>query len=137
MTTAMSEFIFFRSKTDLVYRHEWLCRSVNGHGGSILTPQAENKNCQSVGTCSTWKMQSWLENTSVAFLYNVYRTAVTFSVQIRAICLRKNLNAPRLHSTVSMARCGLRDAFVVWLCKSETIEDHVLYYAKVVSRYAT
>ena len=43
----------------------------------------------------------------------------------------------RLHSTVSMARCGLRDAFVVWLCKSETIEDHVLYYAKVVSRYAT
>ena len=38
---------------------------------------------------------------------------------------------------VSMARCGLRDAFVVWLCKSETIEGHVLYYAKVVSRYAT
>ena len=143
MTTAVSEFNFFRSKTDLVYRHEWLCRSGNGHGGSILTPQAENKNCQSVGTCSTWKMQSWLENTSLAFLYNVYRTAVTFSVQI--ICLRKNLNAPRLselvrgrlHSTVSMARCGLRDAFVVWLCKSETIEDHVLYYAKVVSRYAT
>ena len=137
-------FQFFRSKTDLVYRHEWLCRSGNGHGGSILTPQqAEDKNCRSVGTCSTWKMQSWLENTSVAFLYNVYRTAVTFSVQI--ICLRKNLNAPRpselvrgrLHSTVSMARCGLRDAFVVWLCKSETIEDHVLYYAKVVSRYAT
>ena len=88
-------------------------------------------------------MQSWLENTSVAFLCNVYRTSVTFSVQI--ICLKKNLNAPRLselvrgrlHSTVSMARCGLRDAFVVWLCKSETIEDHVLYYAKVVSRYAT
>ena len=136
MTTAVSEFIFFRSKTDLVYRHEWLCRSGNGHGGSILTPQAENKNCRSVGT-------SWLENTSVAFLYNVYRTAVTFSVQI--ICLRKNLNAPRpselvrgrLNSTVSMARCGLRDAFVVWLCKSETIEDHVLYNAKVVSRYAT
>ena len=143
MTTAVSEFNFFRSKTDLVYRHEWLCRSGNGHGGSILTPQAENKNCQSVGTCSTWKMQSWLENTSVAFLYYVYRTTVTFSVQIK--CLRKNLNAPRpselvrgrLHSTVSMARCGLQNAFVVWLCKSETIEDHVLYYAKVVSRYAT
>ena len=63
MTTAVSEFIFFRSKTDLVYRHEWLCRSGNGHGGSILTPQAENKNCRSVGTCSTWEMQSWLENT--------------------------------------------------------------------------
>ena len=88
-------------------------------------------------------MQSWLENISVAFLCNVYRTAVTFSVQI--ICLKKNLNAPRpselvrgrLHSTVSMARWGLRGAFVAWLCKSETIEDHVLYYAKVVSRYAT
>ena len=140
MTTAVSEFNFFRSKTDLVYRHKWLCRSGNGHGGSILTPQAENKNCQSGGTCSTWKMQSWLENTSVAFLCNVYRTAVTFSV-----CLKKNLNAPRpsefvrgrLHSTVSLARCGLRDAFVVWLRKSETIEDHVLYYAKVGSRYAT
>ena len=62
--TTVSQFIFFRSKTDLVYRHEWLCRSGNGHGGSILTPQAENKNCQSVGTYSTWKMQSWLENTS-------------------------------------------------------------------------
>ena len=40
----------------------------------------------------------------------------------------------RLHSIVYMARCSLRDAFVVWLCKSETIEDHVLYYATVVSR---
>ena len=39
----------------------------------------------------------------------------------------------RLHSTVRMARYGLRDAFV-WLCKSETIEDYVLYYATVVSR---
>ena len=47
------------------------------------------------------------------------------------------LSLLEVHSTVSMARCGLRDAFVVWLCKSETIEDHVLYYAKVVSRYAT
>ena len=65
--TTVSQFIFFFSKTDLVYRHELLCRSGNGHGGSILTPQAENKNYQSVGTCSTWKMQSWLENTSVAF----------------------------------------------------------------------
>ena len=47
----------------------WLCKpqTIEDHGGSILTPQAENKNCQSVGTCSTWKMQSWLENTSVAF----------------------------------------------------------------------
>ena len=47
--TTVSQFIFFRSKTDLVYMHEWPCRSGNGHGGNILTPQAENKNCQSVG----------------------------------------------------------------------------------------
>ena len=37
-----------------------------------------------------------------------------------------------LHSTVCMARCGLRAA-LAWLCKSETIEDHVLYHAMVVS----
>ena len=37
----------------------------------------------------------------------------------------------RLHnSTVCMARCGLRAAFV-WLCKPQTIEDHVLYHATV------
>ena len=41
--------------------------SGDGHGGSTLTPQAENKKFQSVGTRSTWKMQSWLENASVAF----------------------------------------------------------------------
>ena len=39
----------------------------------------------------------------------------------------------RLHSTVCMARCGLPAAFV-WLCKPETIEDHVLYHATVASR---
>ena len=39
----------------------------------------------------------------------------------------------RLHITACMAPCGLRDAFV-WLCKFETIEDHVLYYDMVVSR---
>ena len=124
--TTVSQFIVFRSKTDLVYRHGWLCRSGNGHGGSILTPQAENKNCQSVGTCSTWKMQSWLENTSVAFAMCI--------VQQSRSRYRLYVVRGRLHSTVCMARCGLRDTFVVWLCKSETIEDHVLYYAKVVSR---
>ena len=36
-------------------------------------------------------------------------------------------------SSVCMARCGLRAAFA-WLCKSETIEDHVLYHATVVGR---
>ena len=30
-----------------------------------------------------------------------------------------------LHSTVCMARCGVRDAFV-WLCKSETIEPRAV-----------
>ena len=38
-----------------------------------------------------------------------------------------------MDSAVCMARCGLRAA-LVWLCKSETIEDHVLYHATVVSR---
>ena len=33
-----------------------------------------------------------------------------------------------------MVNCGLRAAFV-WLCKPQTIEDHVLYHAAVVSRY--
>ena len=42
-----------------------------------------------------------------------------------------------LHSTVYIvARYGLRVAFV-WLCKSQTIEDHVLYHATVVSRCAS
>ena len=71
--TTVSQFKFSRPKTDLVYMHEWPCRSGNGHGGSILMPQAENKNCRSVGTCSTWKMQSWLENTSVAFAMCIVR----------------------------------------------------------------
>ena len=96
-----------------------------------MTPQAENKICQSVGTRPTWKMQSWLENTSVAFaicivqqLRSRYRLYVVGGRLHSTVCM---------HSTVSMARCGLRDAFV-WLCKSETVEDHVLYYATVVSR---
>ena len=106
-----------------------LCRSGDGRGGSILTPQAENKKYQAVGTrsggCSTWKMQSWLENTTVAF-------AMCILLQLRSR-YRLYVVRGRLHSTVCMARCGLRDAFV-WLCKSETMEDHVLYYATVVSR---
>ena len=32
-----------------------------------------------------------------------------------------------------MVNCGLRAAFV-WLCKPQTVEDHVLYHAAVVSR---
>ena len=82
----------------------------------------------------------------VTYVANIYGYPFVVNIPAQSgIFLRKNLNAPRpselvrgrLHSTVSMARCGLRDAFVVWLCKSETIEDHVLYYAKVLSRYAT
>ena len=84
---------------------------------------------QSVGTrsgvWSTWKMQSWLEHTSVAF-------AMCIVQQLRSWYTLYVIRG-RLHSTVCMARCGLRDAFV-WLSKFETIEDHVLYHATVVSR---
>ena len=62
----------------------------------------------------------------ISSLCNVRRAAVTSSVQIRC-CGRP------LAQSVCMARCGLRAAFV-WLCKSKTIEDHVLYHATVVSR---
>ena len=83
-----------------------LCRSGDGRGGSILTPQAENQKHQSFGTrsggCSTWKMQSWLENTAVAM-------CVVQQVRSR---YRLYVVKGRLHSTVFMARCGLRDAFV-------------------------
>ena len=71
-------------------------------------------------------MQSWLENTSVAF-------AMCIVQQSRSRYILYVVRG-RLHSTVCMARSGLRDEFVVRLCKSETIEDHMLYYAKVVSR---
>ena len=69
-------------------------------------------------------MQSWLENTSVAIAMCI--------VQQSRSRYRLDVVRGRLHSTVCMARSGLRDAFVVWLCKSETIEDHVLYYANSI-----
>ena len=81
-----------------------LCRSGDGHGGNILTPQAENKKCQSVGSRSTWKMQSWLESAYVAF-------AVCIVQQLRSRYILYVVRG-RLHSTVCMARCGIRDAFV-------------------------
>ena len=43
------------------------------------------------------------------------------------------LEAACTDSSVCMARCGLRAAFV-WLCESEAVEDHVLDHATVVSR---
>ena len=43
------------------------------------------------------------------------------------------LEAACTDSSICMARCGLRAAFV-WLCKSETIEDHMLFYAAVIRR---
>ena len=43
------------------------------------------------------------------------------------------LEADCTDSSACMARCGLGAAFV-WLCKFETIEDHVLYHATVVSK---
>ena len=78
-----------------------------------------------------WKIQSRLENTSsyVAFVICIVQ-------QLRPR-YRLYVVRCRFHSTVCMARCGLRAAFV-WLCKeSETIEDHVLYHATVVSRYTS
>ena len=88
------------------------------------------KKYQSVGNrsegCSTWKIQSCTESTSVAFATCVVQHL------LRPWC-RLDVVGGRLQNTVCMARCGLRAAFV-WLCKSETIEDHVLYHATVVSR---
>ena len=68
-------------------------------------------------------MQSCPENTSVAF--------ATYAVQQLRPQYILGIVGGRLHSTVCLAGCGLRAAFV-WLCKSETMED--LYHATVVSR---
>ena len=43
---------------------------------------------------------------------------------------RLNAVGGHLHSTICMARCGLPAAFV-WLCRSKTVEDYVLYHATV------
>ena len=61
---------------------------------------------------------------NIASLRSVRRAAATFSVQIIRCCWRP-LAQYSLH--------GLRAAFV-WLCKPQTIEDHVLYPATIVSR---
>ena len=61
----------------------------------------------------------------ICSLCNVRRAAVTFRL-LDAV-------GGRLRSTVCMAPCDLRTAFV-WLCKSETIEHHVPYHATIVSR---
>ena len=64
----------------------------------------------------------------ICSLCNVRGAAVTSSAQ-------RLLDAVggRLHSTVFMARYGLRAAFV-WLCKPQTFEDHVLYHTTVINR---
>ena len=92
--------------------------------------QAENEKYQSAGTrsrgCSTWKMQSCPENTFVAFgacVVQQLRPRYRLKMMLEAACT---------DSYVCMARCGFT-AFV-WLCKSGTIEDHVLNHATVVSR---
>ena len=89
----------------------------------------ENKKYQSVGTrpggCSTWKIQSYPENTSVAFA-----TCVVQQLRPR---YRSDVVGGHLLSTVCTACCGVRVTFV-WLCKPKTIEDHMLYHATVVSR---
>ena len=78
----------------------------------------------SIWGCSMRKMKSCPENISVAFAM----------CAVHRLCPRYRLDAVggRLHSTVCMARCGLPTAFV-WLCKSETIKDYVLYHATAVS----
>ena len=97
----------------------------------MSTLQADNKKYQSVGTrsrgCSTWKMQSSPENTYVAFAACVVQQCYVLGTDYTL------LEVACTDSSVRRARCGLRAAFV-WLCKSETIENHVLYHASVVSR---
>ena len=73
-------------------------------------------------------MQSCPENIYVAF--------ATFAVQQLHPRHRLDVVGGHLHSTVCMAHCGLRAAFVR-LCKSETIEDHALYHATVVKNRCT
>ena len=46
---------------------------------------------------------------------------------------RLDIIGGRLYSTVCMTRCGLRAAFM-WLGKSKTIKDYVLYHATIVSK---
>ena len=63
-------------------------------------------------------MQSCPENISVT-------SATCVVQQLRPRYRLLDAVRGHLHSTVCMARCGLRAAFV-WMCKPETIENHVL-----------
>ena len=74
------------------------------------------------------KLQSCPESMSVTF-------ATCFVQQLRPR-YRFFIVGGHLQHTVCMARCGLRAAFV-WMHKPETIEDHVLYHATVVSKYTS
>ena len=79
------------------------CRSGDGHGGSILTPQAENKKWQAIDTRSTWKMQSWLENTSsAAFAMCIVQQLRS---RYRLNLLKRPLAQYRLHGTLRPSRC--------------------------------
>ena len=90
----------------------WLCKSetIEDHVLYYATV---------ISRCTSQAMS--LENASVAF-------AMCIVQQLRSR-YRLYVVRGRLHSTVCMARCGLRNVFV-WLCKSETMEDHVLYVHK-------
>ena len=88
-----------------------------------MTPQAETTKCQFSWHSFHVEDTIVAENTSVAF-------AMCIVQQLRSWYILYVARG-RLHSTFCMTRCSLRDAFV-WLCKSETIEDRVLYYATVV-----
>ena len=68
------------------------CSGGDGRGGSILTPQAENKKYQSVGTRSIIGLLDEedvvVSRENVCSLCNVRRAAITSSVQIiRCCCL--------------------------------------------------
>ena len=83
-------------------------------------------------------MQSSPENTSsICSLCNVRRIQQS-RPRCRLYVYRKTRTRLDLlryctDRSVCIVRCGLRASFV-WLCKSETIEDHLLYHATVVRR---
>ena len=81
------------------------------------------------GVCEELRKMQTCRRTTGEHYVDFFATCrtVTSSVQIRR-CWR-----PLVCSAVCMARCGLPAAFV-WLCKHETIEDHVACHATVVRK---
>ena len=98
----------------------------------ISTPQAKNKKYQSVGIRSSVTRRERRSRVPRKYLYVAFAACVVQQLRPRYRLL--DAVGGRLHSsTVCMALSGLRAAFV-WLCKLQTIENHVLYHATIVSR---